>query len=233
MKQIIILLALLTIAAYSANPQSNGKVIYVYDPLCGWCYGFSPVMQKLHSQYGNSVQFEVLSGGMITGDRVQPIKTMANFIRKAYKEVERGTGVKFGKRFTGKILDEGTAIFSSIPPSQALTAFKQLSPSKALAFAHEIQQAIYGEGIEPTNVSHYAILAQKLGVDSAKFTALMKSSAVQQSTEKEFSDVQQMGVEGFPAVFYVDAQGKRTMISNGYVSFSELEAKLKSAMNTK
>jgi putative protein-disulfide isomerase len=218
---------------HSANPTNSGKIIYVYDPLCGWCYGFSPVMQKLYAQYNGTLQFEVLSGGMITGERVQPIKTMASFIRKAYKEVERGTGVKFGKRFTGKILDEGTAIFSSVPPSQALMAFKQLNPAKALTFAHDIQQAIYGEGIEPTNISHYGMLAQRLGVDSTKFMTLMKTDAIKRSTEKEFSDVQEMGVEGFPAVFYVDPQGKRTMISNGYVSLAELEAKLKSVINTK
>ncbi|MFW5658939.1 MAG: hypothetical protein ACOCZ8_03040, partial [Bacteroidota bacterium] len=39
------------------------KVIYVYDALCGWCYGFSPNIQQLHDEFGDRVDFEVVSGG--------------------------------------------------------------------------------------------------------------------------------------------------------------------------
>ncbi len=61
-------------AKYSnENNTKKVKLIYVYDALCGWCYGFSPVMMQLHSKYKDSIDFQVVSGGMITGNRIGPI----------------------------------------------------------------------------------------------------------------------------------------------------------------
>ncbi|MFW5762224.1 MAG: DsbA family protein, partial [Cyclobacteriaceae bacterium] len=92
------------------------KIIYCYDALCGWCYGFSPVMEKIHQQYQQDFQFEVISGGMITGERIGPVGEVAPYIKQAYKLVENTTGVKFGDDFL-RVLNEGKAIFTSIPPA--------------------------------------------------------------------------------------------------------------------
>ncbi|HVE60446.1 MAG TPA: hypothetical protein VNA26_01410, partial [Chitinophagaceae bacterium] len=46
----------------------QGAVYYCYDALCGWCYGFSPVMKKIEQEYKDQVSFDVLSGGMIMPD---------------------------------------------------------------------------------------------------------------------------------------------------------------------
>ncbi len=61
--------------------MKKGKLIYVYDALCGWCYGFSPVISKIHKEYKDSLEFEVISGGMILGDRIGPIGEVASYIK--------------------------------------------------------------------------------------------------------------------------------------------------------
>ena len=73
------------------------RIIYVYDALCGWCYGFSPVMRRLHDTYADAFDFEVLSGGMMTGTRVRPVAESMSYIQQAYKVVEEHTGVRFGR----------------------------------------------------------------------------------------------------------------------------------------
>ena len=54
-------------------------LIYCYDAYCGWCYGFSPVIQKLEVQYRNVIDFEVLSGGMILPEKPRHIRVIANY----------------------------------------------------------------------------------------------------------------------------------------------------------
>ena len=53
----------------STGPLSlmRGEVIYVFDAYCGWCYAFSGIMRRLYDKHKTSVDFTVLSGGMITG----------------------------------------------------------------------------------------------------------------------------------------------------------------------
>jgi putative protein-disulfide isomerase len=59
------------------------KMLYFYDALCGWCYGFSPVMQKTAEVYQDQFEFQVVSGGMISGSRIGPIGTVAPYIKTA------------------------------------------------------------------------------------------------------------------------------------------------------
>jgi putative protein-disulfide isomerase len=40
------------------------KLIYVMDPLCGWCYGNSRNTEMLHTGFGNEIEFEILPAGM-------------------------------------------------------------------------------------------------------------------------------------------------------------------------
>ncbi|HET8830003.1 MAG TPA: DsbA family protein, partial [Pelobium sp.] len=75
------------------------EIIYVYDALCGWCYGFSDVMTKLYHEYKNDFDFEVISGGMILGDREGPISGTAELIKTHLPRVEETTGVVFGQGF--------------------------------------------------------------------------------------------------------------------------------------
>ena len=34
-------------------------LIYCYDAYCGWCYGFSPVIQKISEEMSNKIDLEV------------------------------------------------------------------------------------------------------------------------------------------------------------------------------
>ena len=71
-------------------------LIYCYDAYCGWCYGFSDVISKIADRFKDQLEFEVLSGGMILPEKPVHIKVSADFIAKAYKDVEATTGKKFG-----------------------------------------------------------------------------------------------------------------------------------------
>src|SRR5690349_7554205 len=101
-------------------------IIYCFDAYCGWCYGFSPVIEKLEEHYRNEFPFEVLSGGMIPDENPKPISAMAGYISKAYKRVEELTGVKFGEDFLWHIFnpDKSDWFPESTTPATALHIFK-------------------------------------------------------------------------------------------------------------
>ena len=71
--------------------MNKPRIIYFFDTLCGWCYGFSPVIKQIADKYGDEFDFEVISGGMMMGERVQPASVMADYILNAYKTVENRT----------------------------------------------------------------------------------------------------------------------------------------------
>ncbi len=203
--------------------MSQPSLIYVYDALCGWCYGFSPVMKKLYEKYHGSVAFEVISGGMITGERVGEIGKVAPYISWAYKDVEKRTGVRFGEKFLNGVLKDGTAIFSSTKPGLALSVFKKHLPERAVEFAHALQSAIYYDGIEPDKFESYLPYAELFGLDGAAFIAEMHLSDTEKAMLADFKLTQQLGVSGFPTTFFLQDQHLYA-IARGYTDFENIDA---------
>ena len=201
------------------------RIIYVYDPLCGWCYGFSPVINRLCDEYRSSLEIEVVSGGMVTGKKAGPIGEVAAYISEAYKTVEEKTGVKFGSAFIEDTLKDGKVLFDSFPPSKALRIFKELKEDKALEFASDIQNAIYRDGLDPNDPTIYVDMATEYGVSKRDFEILWSSVDYEVRTREEFIFAQQLKVTGYPTVF-VEIDNTYHVIARGYTSYTVLRDRL-------
>ncbi|GAB5553540.1 MAG: DsbA family protein [Saprospiraceae bacterium] len=199
------------------------KLIYVYDALCGWCFGFSPVMSAFAEKHEADIEVQVVSGGMIRGERIGPIGEVAAYIKDAYKTVEDSTGVKFGKAFLEDVLEEGSTVFTSIPASVALSVFKTIKPEASLAYAADLQEAIYVDGITPEDFEAYAARAAKYGIDPEKFVEMMQQDTFIAMTEEDFALAQQMGVNGFPTIILHNGE-KAVMMARGYLPMERLES---------
>lgn len=206
-----------------SSPMQH-KLIYIYDALCGWCYGFSPVMQRIHEKYAKSLSFEVMSGGMIMGMRAGPIGEVAPYIKTAYHEVEAATGIRFGEAFLDGILAGETAIFSSEMPGIAMTAFRKERPDQVLEFAHVLQNALYADGIELSIAENYIPLVEPFGLSGADFVAALDSEENRFETTLEFQTVANWGVNGFPSVLLKPAGDEQYyLLTRGYNSFERLD----------
>ncbi|WP_291721692.1 DsbA family protein [Bernardetia sp.] len=214
------------------------KIIYIYDALCGWCYGFAPTMRTFFDKHKSEFEsIEVVSGGMITGNRIGAIGEVAPYIKTAYKDVENRTGVTFGEKFLKDILEEGSSIFTSIPPSIALSVFKkEVEKNTALAgeknektlhFAEDLQSLIYFDGIEPKDYSKYGELAEKYGLDKSDFVKKMNSPEYEKLAQQDFQLSQDFGVNGFPTVI-IQKEEEYYLFARGFVDLETLEKRFES-----
>jgi len=205
------------------------RLLYVFDALCGWCYGFSSVMDQLHDEFSSSLPFEVISGGMVIGSKVGPIKEVAGYIADSYKTVEEKTGVKFGRDFLDGTLKSGQVIFDSFPPAKALRIFKEFKPEETIQFASEIQRATFYDGMDPGDFDLYSRMVEKYGVSKQDFKILWNSVDYDVRTREEFILASQLNVSGYPTVFF-EAESKYHKIASGYTSFSVLRDRLEHIM---
>jgi putative protein-disulfide isomerase len=205
-----------------APPQNHTqRLIYIYDALCGWCYGFSPVMKAIAERYRNQLDIAVLSGGMITGEREGPIGVVAPYIKSAYVTVEQTTGVRFGEQFLQGVLEQGTAYFSSVKPALALATFRHHKLEQSLAFAHALHTAIYYDGIEPNETQHYGRYAASFGLDASAFVAQMLTPQTHAAIQAEFHLTAQLGISGFPTLLLQDGE-QLYLLTQGYVQETTL-----------
>lgn len=204
-------------------------VLYVYDPLCGWCYGFSPVIKKLYEKYNNIIEFDVISGGMVVGDRIGPLNEKAPYIREAYKVVEQKMGVKFGVNYIDKVLKDGVAIQTSIPASKLLVAFKSLNGNQSVLFAHELQNALYYEGVHPDDMEGLLDSCNTFGVNKEEILSIAKSEQAVKAMNHDFVLSSKLGVTGFPTVFFLKGNNIN-VIARGADSYDNVSNRLEELM---
>jgi len=210
--------------------QTKPSFIYIYDALCGWCYGFSPIMKNLYLKHKEEFDFQVISGGMILGDRVGPISQMAPFIKGAYKNVEETTGVKFGDKFINEVLEEGTMLLSSEKPSIALSVFKSYLPNQAVIFAHDIQKALNFYGLDLNENETYKSLIKPYGLPEEEFLAKLDNEEYRQLAYYDVALARQLQVTGYPAAFIKTGELQFHMIAKGFADEATMELRIQNVL---
>jgi len=207
-------------------------LIYCYDAYCGWCYGFSEVIKKIHSQYKNKMDFEVLSGGMILPEEPVSIGATAKYIESAYKRVEEITGIKFGEDYLWHIKHPDVSDWfpDSGKPAIALCIFKEYYPDKQISFASDLQYALHFEGRDLTDDEAYRLLLDKYNIPAEEFYEKMDDEEYKEQAHYEFALCKQLNVTGFPAVFIQLSDSKFYLLAEGYTNFEVLEERIEKVL---
>ena len=67
--------------------MSHRFLVYFADPMCSWCYGFSPVIREIADHFGERLPVEVVMGGLraamgYTGSPdIETMRTRPRFVR--------------------------------------------------------------------------------------------------------------------------------------------------------
>lgn len=212
--------------------RMNNTLFYCYDAYCGWCYGFSPVMKKLAENYP-ALTIEVLSGGMILPEEPVPISVTAGYIQKAYLTVEERTGIKFGADYLWHINNPDLSDWfpSSEKPAIALCIFKEIYPEKQVAFAADLQYALYGEGRDLTDNEAYRHLLEKYSIQPELFYERLSDDVYKEQAQYEFQLCKQLQVTGFPCVLLQNSETRFTLLSRGYTDYETLSGRLLAALD--
>jgi putative protein-disulfide isomerase len=201
----------------------KGKLLYVYDALCGWCYGFGPVMHQIAAKYADQFTVEVISGGMVVGAREGIMdEQMANYILQAIPRLEEYTGVTIGEAYKTK-LRSGGLYQSSVKPSIALSVFKSHFPEQSLAFASAIQHAQFAVAKDLQDDQTYLDILQAYpSLDSTVFMQQMQSEEQRYAAEQDFQYAAAMGITGYPALIAL-VDEKYYLLSKGFQPFESLD----------
>lgn len=201
--------------------MNKQKIIYAFDPLCGWCLGFHPIISRLKDEFNDKLDFEIKSGGLIIGNRICKISEKAKYLKKSMPDVERITGVKFGEKFI-ELLDKGEYISNSIPPSIAFNVFKSFRPDLAFDIAHSIQRLHYMDGMDLNNIRPYLAVAEKFGIHKFGFMERYEDPMYARFTEEEFDLVKSWGATHYPAIL-VENNKEVEMVSEGFVNYDTIK----------
>jgi putative protein-disulfide isomerase len=209
-------------------------IYYCYDAYCGWCFGNCNVILQLQNEYAEKVDVEVLSGGMVISDDPKPISVTAAYILNAYKTVEEYTGVRFGEDYLWHIKNPEQSDWfpNSEKPAIALSIFKEIHPTKQVAFAADLQYALYAEGRDLCDNEAYRLILEKYNIDIEDFFTKLKEPDYKEKAYNEFAICKQLQVSGFPTTFIQMPDNKFYVLASGYTPYETLKDNLKKLLGS-
>lgn len=139
---------------------------YLFDPLCGWCYGAAPAVSALRDTPGVTVKLRPT--GLFAGDGARPMDdAFAAYAWSNDQRIERLTGQRFTEAYRQRVLGDRRQRFDSGPATRALTAVALTAPTRELDALQAIQHARYVDGRDVTSPTTLADLLTSLGLAPA------------------------------------------------------------------
>lgn len=194
---------------------------YFADPMCSWCWGFSPVIEQLRSVYDKRLNIALMLGGLRPGTTEPMSPQTRDEILHHWHEVHKLTGQNFS--FEGA-LPEGF-IYDTEPASRAVIAVAELGPDKIFPYFKSIQAAFYVDQVDVTKAENLAELSSQQGFTSDQFLTHFHSDAVIQKTQLQFEGSRQAGVRGFPSLV-LQNDSDFQFIARGYSTFDDLSQQI-------
>jgi putative protein-disulfide isomerase len=214
--------------------MADAELHYVFDPFCGWCYGATPLVERLGKIKGLKVSLH--GGGMMAGRARQPVTPqLRDFVLHHDQRIGQMSGQPFGEAYRNGLLRDTTAVFDSEPPTTAILAAEQLG-SRGLDMLKRIQHAHFIDGQKVADPAVLRLLAIDIGLDGTDFERVFASLAGT-PTHEHINDSRsllgQVGGQGFPTFALVHGQQLSVLEFGRYLGHPDAwQASVEKALET-
>jgi len=196
--------------------RSAKKLLYFADPMCSWCWGFSPLIDRIRTDYP-VLDIELIVGGLRAGFK-DPLGTaMREEILHHWRQVARTTGQTF--TFENALPVE--FVYDTEPACRAVVAVRRIQPDAGLDFLAAVHRAFY---VDLRDVRQTAILQDiaAVHVDGDEFADCYTDELTRLQTRHDFEKTRGFGIRGFPSLVVHDERGY-VKLSQGYRPLAHLQ----------
>ncbi len=194
---------------------------YFADPMCSWCWGFSPTIETLKHTYQDKLKVALVLGGLRAGTTDPMTPQQREDILHHWHAVQKHTGQTF--QFESA-MPEGF-IYDTEPACRGVVAISESSPELTFPFFKAVQSAFYVKNQDVTQPEVLAKLAKELGVDPKLFLEAFHSEETKHKTLAHFHKAREWGVRGFPTLV-LQSDSKYHLLSKGYSTEAELKEQI-------
>lgn len=191
--------------------------IYVGDPMCSWCWGFAPVLDRMQEVY--DIPIRVVAGGLRPGPSSEVLDDRyEQVLAHHWHQVEAASGQPFDHTFLRR--RDGWKYDTELP-AIALVTMRSLDEKATLPFLSRLQRAFYVEGVDITDRAEYPSLLDGIAVDPDEFLTRLDSDEMRTRAWDDFAEARAMGVAGFPTLIIEEGEQKG-IVTRGFLPADRL-----------
>jgi putative protein-disulfide isomerase len=186
-------------------------LIYLADPMCSWCWGFSPVVDAIRARFGDALPIRLILGGLRPGTTEPMHEKAKRSTREHWEHVHQASGQPFDFGFFAR----EDFVYDTEPASRAVVVARR--SGLGLACLEAVHRAFYAENRDVTQVEVLAEIAAAIGLDREGFLAAFGSDGAREETWTDFAIAQKAGIRGFPTLLGgVAEEGEYGIVTQGF-----------------
>src|SRR5947209_18757731 len=148
------------------SPELSMRITYLFDPLCGWCYGAGPALDRLALL--DDVTLELTPTGLFAGEGARAMD--AQFAAYAWQNdqrIARLTGQPFSELYRAEVLGKNGGVFDSAPATHGVIAVRVTEAPRELDALKALQRARYVDGRDNVSLAGVSDILQSIGLATA------------------------------------------------------------------
>lgn len=201
------------------------QITYLFDPLCGWCYGAFPALERLAGIDGVTVN--LAPTGLFAGENAQPMNAeFAAFAWQNDQRIARLTGQQFSEAYRHQVLGAAGTMFDSAPATLGVIAVALTEPDREGEALKALQHARYIDGRNNADLSVVSTILSEAGlVEAAKRVSAPDQellTAYRSRVDAARQEMARLGARGVPTLVVENANGRRVLPSGAL--FGDIDA---------
>ncbi|MDX5419403.1 MAG: DsbA family protein, partial [Hymenobacteraceae bacterium] len=200
-------------------------LIYVMDPMCSWCYGFSPVIRQIFEEQQGKLQYKLVLGGLRPGTEKPLEPQMKDAIKHHWEDVEKITSLPFDYGF----FNRDGFVYDTEPACRAVVTMRYLKEEAEVQMAGAVQHAFYAKNNDVTNVKVLAAIATEFGIEEQVFEEKFGTEEMKEKTQQDFTIARHIQATAFPSLYLLNGTNIH-LLSRGYRPYDSLNLLLQKAL---
>lgn len=193
------------------------QITYLFDPLCGWCYGAHPMLEQIADQ--RDLALVLAPVGLFAGELARPMD--ARFAAYAWQNdqrIARLTGQPFSGAYRANVLGAGGGLFDSAPATLGIVAAAIEAPSRELPTLQAIQRARYVDGRDTSDLHVITDILIETGLAEAAQRIQQRDEPLIASYRQRITaardEMNSTGVQDVPALIAGEDTQRRVLPSD-------------------
>lgn len=186
--------------------EKKPEMIYIADPMCPWCWGFSPTLNEIMETYSDQFHFRYIAGGLRTGEHVKDVDSDSlEYIRDHWECAMYESNQEFDVDY----VDSMTYRYDTEPSCRAVVSFRKIFPDGVFEFEKRLQRAFYTQRLNITERDSYIKIIEEMGLAPDEFGRLLESDESREELEKDFEIARSLERKILPTLFIQEDENRR------------------------
>lgn len=197
-------------------------LLYFADPMCSWCWGFQPAMEKVRARIDGIADAVIFTGGLRPFTDHAMTDRDKDAVRNHWDHVHEASGQPFDYDF----FERADFTYDTEPACRAIVAARRLDPGFAFPMLNRLHQAFYAENTNVTDSATLADLAAEVGIARGDFEIAHTAHETREETLADFHYAQRSQITGFPTLIGITEGARPSVLTIGFQPWEGIEPAL-------